>query len=166
MYPIQTTLKMRRYNLFMKHFMHRNMFIRRISQISWRICIRIQKELHIYRNKKQFYTNAANWVSITDSCVSYLLLIKDDVLRKYRFTLCGDEFFIPSELEVSDLKYRIYYDNRLLKCDFGGSSNPRIYHLEDYNDLVNSDCLFARKFSREDMDVVDKILIHNTMDRL
>ena len=115
----QTTLKMRRYNLFMKHFMHRNSFIRRISQISWRICIRIQKELHIYRNRKQFYTNAANWVSITDRCVSYLLQIKDDVLRKYRFTLCGDEFFIPSELELSDLKYRIYYDDRLLKCDFG-----------------------------------------------
>ena len=54
--------------------------------------------------------------------------------KKYRFTLCGDEFFIPSELELSDLKYRIYYDDRLLKCDFGGGSNPRIYRLEDYDD--------------------------------
>ena len=161
----QTTLKMRRYNLFMKHFMHRNSFIRRISQILWRICIRIQKELHIYRNRKQFYTNAADWVSITDRCVSYLLQIKDDVLRKYRFTLCGDEFFIPSELELSDLKYRIYYDDRLLKCDFGGGSNPRIYRLEDYDELMSSDCLFARKFSHVGMDLVDKILTFNTTDK-
>lgn len=162
----QTTLKMRRYNCFMKRFMHRNPFIRRMNQISWRICICIQEKLHICRNRKLFYTNAANWVSITDRCVSYLLQIRSDVLRKYRFTLCGDEFFIPSELEASDLKGRICYDDRLLKCDFGGGSNPRTYHLQDYDELVNSDCLFARKFSHEDMDIVDKILTLNTMDKV
>lgn len=162
----QTTLKMRRYNCFMKNFMHRNILIRRIGQLLWRICIRIQEELHIYRNRKQFYINAANWVSITDKCVSYLLQIKNDVLRKYRFTLCGDEFFIPSELEASDLKDRVYYYDLLLKCDFVDSSNPRTFHLRDYDELVSSGCLFARKFSRKDMDVVDEILTLITINRV
>lgn len=84
---------------------------------------------------------------------------------KYRFTLCGDEFFIPSELGKSYLKDRIYYDDKLLKCDFDGGSNPRIYHLGDYDELISSGCLFARKFSYTDMHIVDKILIHITADQ-
>jgi len=52
-----------------------------------------------------------------------------------------------------------------LKCDFGGGSNPRIYRLEDYDELMSSDCLFARKFSHVGMDLVDKILTFNTTDK-
>lgn len=156
----QTTLKMQRYNFFMKHFMHKTLWVRRLSQLLWRISIRIQKELHIYRNRNRSYTNASNWVSVTHNCVAYLLQIKNDVLRKYRFTLCGDEFFIPSELANSPLKDTISYDNRLLKCDFDGGSNPRTYTLADYDELVNSGCIFARKFSHMDMGIVDKILNH------
>lgn len=155
----QTNLKMRRYNFFMKRFMHKNMWIRQFNQLLWRICIRIQKELHIYRHTNQFYTNAANWVSITSDCVNYLLQIKESVLHNYRFTLCGDEFFIPSELQKSSFKDCIYYYDKLLKCDFDRGSNPRIYTLRDYEELVDSGCLFARKFSNTNMDVVDKILI-------
>lgn len=155
----QTDLKMRRYNFFMKNFMHKNYWVRRLNQFLWRICIRIQKELRIYRNKRRMYTNAANWVSITSNCVAYLLQIKKDVLRKYHFTLCGDEFFIPSEIGNSHLKDNILYDNRLLKCDFG-ATGPRAYNLKDYETLLNSHCLFARKFSHADMDIVNKILAH------
>ena len=56
-------------------------------------------------------------------------------------------------------------DDKLLKCDFDGGSNPRIYHLGDYDELISSGCLFARKFSYTDMHIVDKILIHITADQ-
>lgn len=157
---LQTNQKMRRYNLFMRNFMHGNQWIRRCDQLLWRICIRIQKILYIYRHANQFYTNAANWVSITSDCVGYLLERKKYVLRHYRFTLCGDEFFIPSELEKSDLKNRIYYYDHLLKCDFNGGSNPIVYTMKDYEKLMNSNYLFARKFSQAHIDVVNRILVH------
>lgn len=32
----QTTLKIRRYNFFMKNFMHKVLFIRRLNQLLWR----------------------------------------------------------------------------------------------------------------------------------
>ena len=143
---------------------HQVLFIRRLNQLLWRFSICIQRELRIFRNRNQQYVNASNWVSVPHHCVTYLLQIKKDVLRKYRFTLCGDEFFIPSELENSYLKDRIYYDDRLLKCDFEGGANPRVYTLADYDELVNSGCLFARKFSHMDMDIVDKILNHILVD--
>ena len=101
---------------------------------------------------------------MTHNCVAYLLQIKSDVLRKYRFTLCGDEFFIPSELANSSLKDTVCYDDRLLKCDFGGGSNPRVYTLADYEELIHSGCIFARKFSHMDMGIVDKILNYIAVD--
>lgn len=85
---------------------------------------------------------------------------KKEVLKKYRFTLCADEFFIPSELERSYLRENIYYYDKLLKCDFEGRSNPRTYYMADYEELLHSECLFARKFSSEDMEVVFKIVEH------
>lgn len=93
----QINLKIRRYNLFVKNFAHKNLLIGRINQVLWRICIRIQRELHICRNTKQLYNNASNWVCVTESCIKYLLQIKKEVLKKYRFTLCADEFlFLPN----------------------------------------------------------------------
>lgn len=77
-----------------------------------------------------------------------------------RFTLCAGEFFIATELTNSFFKFKIFYCDRLLKCDFGKVSSPRIYRTEDYEGLINSGCLFARKFSSEDLTVVDKIMKH------
>ena len=91
--------------------------------------------------------------------MAFLLSEKNAVLKKYRFTLCGDEFFIPSELEASSGKWNVTTCDRLIKTDMK-RANARFYHLEDYEDLINSRCLFARKFSCEDMEVVDKILDH------
>ncbi len=156
----QTNQKMRRYNFFMKNFMHKNYRIRRLNQFLWKVCIRIQKELHIFRNKERSYKIASEWVSVTNRCVGYMLQNKKEVLKRYRFTLAGDEFFIPSELSESPLKDNIYYYDKLLKCDFDGGSSPRVYHSKDYEELLDSDCLFARKFSQTDMGIVNKILTH------
>ena len=156
----QTEQKMRRYNFFVKNFMHKNCRIKQLDQFLWKVCLRIQKVLHIYRHKGRSYKIASEWVSVTSSCVGYLLQIKKDVLRRYRFTLASDEFFIPSELSESHLRDNMYYYDKLLKCDFEGSSSPRTYRLKDYEELLDSDCLFARKFSHTDMDIINKIFTH------
>jgi hypothetical protein len=73
--------------------------------------------------------------------------------------MCGDEFFIPSELENPSVKWNVIDCNRLIMTDIM-RGNSRFYHSGDYEELINSQCLFARKFSCEDMKVVDKILNH------
>lgn len=151
-------LKMQRYNLFMKNYKCKCAFYSSLNQLLWRIGIRIQKILCINRNVRHSFYKASNWVSITNECVRYLLSIKEYVLIKYRYSLCGDEFFIPSELENSLIKWNILYTDKLLKCDFKEGANPCIYRLDDYEDLMKSDCLFARKFGSED--VINKILCY------
>ena len=160
----QTNLKMHRYNFFMKNFMHQNRYVRQINQFLWKVCIRVQKELHIFKNQSNSYSIASEWVSMTTNSVEYILRIKKRVFKDYRFALGGDEFFVPSELAKSNLKDNIYFYNKLLKCDFGGTG-PRTYQLDDFDELMNSDCLFARKFSHTDMCVVDKILTQITTNK-
>jgi hypothetical protein len=152
-------LKMQRYNLFMSNFTHRNMRIKTMNQWLWRLGIFIQRRLHIHRNKNISFKKAANWVSVTQKCIEFLLERKKDVLKKYRFTMCGDEFFVPSELESSSKIWNITDCQRLIKTDME-RANTRTFLMEDLDDLINSKCLFARKFGKEDMAVVDKILEH------
>jgi len=152
-------LKLQRYNFFMRNFAHPNLFIKSLNQWLWRLGIGIQRKLHIRRNKNRPYKKAANWASITGDCVAFLLSRKKEVLKKYRYTMCGDEFFVPSELEVSSEEWNVMCCDRLIKTDMK-RANARSYLMEDYEDLINSRCLFSRKFSQEDMEVVDKIMNH------
>ncbi|MDR0542772.1 MAG: glycosyl transferase [Dysgonamonadaceae bacterium] len=155
----EINMKLQRYNFFMKTYFHPCSFVKRSSQLLWVAALKIQRILHISRYKNQSFTKASNWVSITDNCVDFLLSMKKEILKKYRFSMCGDEFFIPSTLESSSVKWDVLFCDKLLKVDIG-KSKSHFYHLEDYEDLINSHCLFARKFGREDMAVVDKILDH------
>jgi len=88
-----------------------------------------------------------------------MLSKKKEVLKKYRFTLCGDEWFVPSTLENSKLKSNILYCDKLLRHSIKRHS-AKTWHTGDFNELIRSGCLFARKFGREDMEIVEKILKH------
>jgi hypothetical protein len=152
-------LKMHRYNFFIKHFQHPNASIRLFIQQCWTLTIKIQRILHIRRNKNAMLKKAGNWVSLTEAGLAWMLSVKKAVLKKYRFSFCGDEWFIPSELENSALKSTLLYYDKLLKQQIE-RANSKTWRYEDYEELIHSDYLFARRFSHEDMKVVNKILDH------
>lgn len=155
--PFQADLKMNRYNFFMRYFAHKNKVVSRMAQISWGILQRMQRCLSIRRYHRNDWQHGSNWVSITEQAVAYLLSIRTDVLNRYRYTLCGDEFFVPTELTSSGLNFQIDYSNSLLKHDID-QANAKVYDREDYSELILSDCLFARKFSLSGLDLVVRII--------
>ncbi|MBB6130757.1 beta-1,6-N-acetylglucosaminyltransferase [Mucilaginibacter lappiensis] len=144
--------KMMSYNFFLYNFSGR-----RTYQILWRLGHRVQRLLKIQRHVGTVFKKASNWMSITDGAVRYMISIKEQVLRKYRYTMCGDEFFTPTELENSALRELVLYNERMLKFEIG-RANARTFRLEDFDELMTSGCLFARKFSETDMDLVEKIV--------
>lgn len=158
----QSNLKMNRYNLFMPYFAHTNKFISRIAQIGWRLAQNIQQRLHIRRYSRSDYQYGSNWVSLTPDAVAYLLSIRRQVLKRYKYTFCGDEFFVPTELSTSGLDFRIEYNDYLLKHAVG-NANAKVYRIADYEELAQSGCLFARKFSGADMELINKIIELNSM---
>ncbi len=149
--------KLRRYNLFVRRFHHKNPIVRKLYQKMWWFLILYQNRLHILRNRPQEFVKASNWISLTGDAVEYLLSIKHQVLRKYRFTRCGDEFFVPSELTNSTKNWNLCFEPRLLMHEIA-VANAGTFSLADFDSLIDSGCLFARKFSSSNLDLVDKII--------
>ncbi|SDL39852.1 beta-1,6-N-acetylglucosaminyltransferase [Pedobacter antarcticus] len=153
----EIALKVQKYNLFTENYISSINYRQRFYQRLWSISIRFQRIFGVSVNKRELFYKAANWLSLTENSIQYVLDKKKDVLKKYKYTLCGDEFFVSSVLENSELRSNIMYYNNLLKCDFDGA-NPKSYTMSDYEDLMGSGCLFARKFSDDDLILVNRIV--------
>ena len=143
----QETLKIHRYNLFVKDFTSPVKWKSKTSQLLWRAAIAIQRLSGIRINRKGEYYKASNWLSLTEIAVWYILSQRRTIEKKYRWSFCGDEFFIPSELMASpELRGKIVNDEKYLKHDIG-RANAGVFHLSDYPVLQQTGYLFARKFT-------------------
>lgn len=142
----QETLKVRRYNLFLRGYASRRPFFRQTSQFLWKSAIAMQRLLGIETNRGKSFFKASNWVSLTEEAVQYLLSRKKEILDTYRFSFCGDEFFVPSELMDSPLAHTVVNEENYLLHKIS-RSNADTYRLDDYDKLCQSPYLFARKFT-------------------
>ncbi len=157
----EVNMKLSRYHFFLRHYRFGNEIQRRLSQLLWHILLQLQYMLHIQKkNISNATIKANNWVSLTRGAVGYIISQKDIILRTFRRSFCGDEYFVPYLLVNSGNGFKIINSDILLYNDFQTDSNPRILTGNDYDFLVHSDYLFARKFSESDIDVVDKIVEH------
>ena len=143
--PYQETLKMRRYNLFLKNYAKKG-YKGKVSQFLWKSGIAVQRLLGIERNRGKVFFKASNWLSLSEEAVDYLLSHEAAILRKYRYSFCGDEYFVPTELMDSPLKEKLINCEHYLKCTIARSTSD-VYHLSDFSELCKSGYLFARKFS-------------------
>lgn len=143
--PYQETLKMHRKNLFLKHYAAKGLR-GRISQFLWRCGIAVQRLLKREINPGMDFYKASNWLSLPQEAVDYLLSREDEILKTYRYSFCGDEYFVPTELMASPLRDSILNCDHYLKCDIPRSTSG-VFHLEDLPELQRSGFLFARKFT-------------------
>lgn len=153
----EANFKIGRYHLFTKHFRDKNRLTQRGFQLFWHVALKIQQLLDIKRDTTKINIKANNWVCLTAKAVEYIIEKKAETLTRFQHTLCGDEFFIPYLLENSNGRFHLMNYDKLLYNDFQGS-NPRVLTMNDYDFLIHSDFLFARKFSKKDMEVVSSIL--------
>ena len=144
----QETLKMRRYNLFLHGYSSSNVFYQRVCQFLWKSAIAMQRILGIETNRGKTFYKASNWVSLTEEAVQFLLSKKRAILKTYRFSFCGDEYFVPSELMDSPLKDTLDNEEHYLLHNIT-RSNASTYRLEEVEELCKTDYLFARKFSEQ-----------------
>ena len=142
----EVNLKMRRYNCFLKNFASHNQFIKESSQFLWKAAIALQRVFRITRNDSRVYYKARNWVSLTEEAVLFILSREKQILHDYRFSFCGDEFFVPSLLMDSPLKNRIIASDCLLLCQMI-QANAKCFPLSERQTLADSKFLFARKFT-------------------
>lgn len=150
-------LKIHRINIFLRGYSSDNKTIASVSQFLWKSFVAVQRWLRITVNKGLTCYWANNWCSLSHEAVCYLVKNKNDIIKRYRWSFCGDEFFVPTELMASPLQDKILREDKLL---FGkiGKANADVLTMSDYDNLMKSDCLFARKFVSNEKLLIDKVL--------
>lgn len=116
------------------------------------------------------YYSGAQWFSITHDFAKYVVSKERQIQRVFNKTVCCDEVFLQTILMNSAFKNNIYHKETdgdyiaiMRKIDWERGT-PYTWQKNDYEELVNSEFLFARKFSEiVDDEIVDKIFkkLHN-----
>jgi len=102
-----------------------------------------------------------NWVSVSHDFVGYLLSKEKECLRIFKHSVCPDEIFIHTVLHNSLFKDRLYnvedeYKGCMRLIDWK-RGNPYVFGKKDFDELISSDRLFARKFDEKDLAIVNMI---------
>lgn len=116
-----------------------------------RFILYFQKIFKITRNKNLIVKSGCNWFTIPNDFAIYILNNKNIIKKEYKNGICCDELFIQTLLYSSNYKCRTYsFDNddcssslRLIDWDRG---SPYVFRKMDFDLIVKSQMLFARKF--------------------
>ena len=112
--------------------------------------LKMQVQNNTHRsNKKWTYYKSEGVFSLTSDFVSYILK-NLDLVANYFFNGCvNDEHFIVTILMNSEFKNNIYSEKiRLIDWTHKvESSHPVTFTCADHDLIINSECLFARKFN-------------------
>lgn len=157
---------------FTKHL--RDGGIYRIYNLINKIGLLIQKVLKLdkTKNEKIKIMFGANWFTITDDFAKYILSKKSWILDRFKYSISGDEEVVqtliynnPKYYKKIFMKKEIQKNNDHIACmrkiDWN-RGKPYVWTIDDFQELMQSKCLFARKFDIEkDKVIVDKI--YNTL---
>ncbi|MFD2743232.1 MULTISPECIES: beta-1,6-N-acetylglucosaminyltransferase [Sphingobacterium] len=154
--------KVKRYHFFSKHFGKKKGFIQFVKRVLRASFMQLQIALNLYRSKNIELKKGTNWVSVTHNFVGYLLTQEHHVLKIYKHTFCADEIYKQTLCWHSAFRKHIYDidDEGRGSLRLIGWENGHIndFSNKDYEKLIHSPLLFARKFNSKNLDIVQKIL--------
>lgn len=131
------------------------------------IMIKLEKKLLELQRKlsvnRKFYCGA-NWYSITHELATDFCANRKQIIKRVRWTKSSDELVLQTFLrDITGNHYEYYAGTK--SCDDyyplrreidWNRGNPYVWKSEDYDFLINSGSLFARKF---DMNVDEEVIL-------
>lgn len=103
------------------------------------------------------YAYGSFWFSITYDALREVVGRYDEVRKYFVKTTCGDEHYIQMILCSSPKIFVFAKEGNLRYVIFDkGAASPRILSMKEYDDIIHSGCLFARKF-QEGTEVYEKM---------
>lgn len=154
------------------HFLNKNQrnssrLVRGINNKAYHLLLRIQKKLNVDRTKGKEYYFGANWCSITDDLVKFILSHKNEIRKEYRFASCSDEIYLQTLIWGTSFYNNLYisrdgdYEACVRYIDWQ-RGNPYVFRINDFESLMHSPMFFARKFSS----VIDKEIVDIIFEKL
>lgn len=124
--------------------------------LNWAM-VHVQKFFRVERKEQLRQYKGANWFSITDELVQYVLGQKELVRQQLSHTFCADEVFLQTLAMASPR--REYIVNDFLRAIDWQRGDPYVYRAEDVPALLASDRLWGRKFNEKvDQKAIDRIV--------
>lgn len=128
-----------------------------LAEPSDAILTKMQRLLHVDRlkNSSLKLQKGANWFSITDDFVQYVLEHEDWISKTFAHSVCADELFLQTLAANStfmDAVYDPYGDDnsmanlRYVDWEHGTENSPYVFQDTDLEHLKKLPHLFARKF--------------------
>lgn len=115
------------------------------------------------------FGKGANWFSITNNFAHYIVNVWPNFKDFFSSTLCADEIFLQTILLNSPYVKNIYHaqpddDNKaIMRLIDWNRGNPYVFQIDDFESIILSPMLFARKFDqRIDDKVIDKLFAYLT----
>ena len=155
--------KVYRYHFFMDNIKSANRLKRILSHLLHGLILKIQKIVGYKRHHRDLcFKKGSQWISITDDFCTYVLENKQLCMDTFKYTSCADEIFIQTLLWNSSFKRNIYnpddeYAGCLREIDWQ-RGNPYVWKTNDYDSLISSEKLFARKFSQKEPTIIQMLI--------
>ncbi len=117
------------------------------------LAIRLQKRLGFKRSistkMPKLYGGSTYW-SLSRECLEYVLEFTKKnkfVLNRFKYTLCAEEFYFQTVIMNSIFADKVANDNlRHIDWVARNGNNPAILDETDYEKLIQTNAVFARKF--------------------
>ena len=156
--------KVRRTHLFSSSFRTSGGVSNKLKRVARAGLIRLQELIGYKRNKNIDFKKGTQWLSISDGLVKQIIKEKNKILRVYQNSFCCDEIVVQTICWNSVCKNKVYDykdEGRGSMREIRWENNViRDWEDADFEYLMNSNKLFARKFNSKSINVVDKILHH------
>ena len=137
------------------------------EKIAYHLIMALQFKVDLGKKYGLTFQKGANWFSITDELVQYVIDNKNLIEKVFKHTRCADEVFLQTLVVNSKFKNHIspnnFCDNyeSILYCIDWKRGYPYVYRDDDYDELIGSNMCFARKFDiNVDAKIVEKIKNH------
>ena len=132
-----------------------------------KLSVKVQDILKVdrYKNSSIKLQKGAEWFSITHEMASLVVKKQKWIKKHFKYTRCCDEVFIQTIINNSNRKKYIFQQglwkgkNACLRKIDWGRGKPYTWTINEKEELLQSECLFARKFdSNVDNDIVDYLV--------
>ena len=136
-----------------------------ISKLINKLSLEVQRFVGVHRNRDIAFQKGTNWFSIKDSLARYIIRKESWIKQIFGSTYCCDEIFLQTLIVNSDFRRNLYHEefdndiHAIMRLIDWGRGNPYVFRKKDFNELMASDMMFARKFDEKiDVDIVRAIV--------
>lgn len=153
--------RMRRWHLFPRSFRGSSDLVYHLRSLG----IRFQRAMNIQRNGGVSFKKGPQWVSVTNSMVQLLLSKERWINRTFTHSFCSDESLFQTICWDSPLRDHLYcadtkQNQKGCMRKIGWRNGVlQDWGPDDYDELISSPALFARKFNSKDPVFLNDVLL-------